>query len=111
MSMFRRAPLALFGLVLIAPSLAAEPGTETISIRVGRPASPSPAATRRLERRIASAALEACGASPYSAPELKDAVAHSACWRDSYAGGIAQIGRAAPKDVAALSPSPSLGTP
>lgn len=108
---FRCAPLALAGLVLIVPSLAAQPASETVSIRVAHPASLSPAATRRLERRIANAALEACGASPYSAPGYKDAVARSTCWHDSYADGIAQIGQGAKTAVAALPPSPLLGTP
>ena len=90
MPIFPHLPLALIGsaLVLVTPAHADPAGTETISIRVHRPAA---AARQDVERRIAAAALEACGASSFSAPGVKQAVARSACWHDSYARGIAQL--------------------
>lgn len=90
MSSFPRLPLALIGsaLMLVAPAHADTAGTETVSIRVHRSAA---AARQDVERRIAAAALEACGASTFSAPGVRQAVARSACWHDSYARGVAQI--------------------
>lgn len=90
MPIFPHLPLALIGsaLVLVTPAHADPAGTEIISIRVHRPAA---AARQDVERRIAAAALEACGASSFSAPGVKQAVARSACWHDSYARGIAQL--------------------
>ena len=107
---FRCATLALLGSLIAASAQAAEPATEIAVVHVARPASASPATSQRLERRIAAAALEACGAPAFSAPGLRDAVAQSACWRQAYADGIAQMG-AARGDSAALAPPPSPGKP
>ena len=52
----------------------------------------SPEATHQLLARLERAALEACGASEFSAPDVKLATKRSQCWRDSVAGAIAQIG-------------------
>ena len=93
---FCRATIALFGFALAMPvhaaPVTAETGTETVIVRITRPASTSPATMRRLERRIAVAALEVCGASAFSLSEVKDAGLRSACWRQSYADAMAQVG-------------------
>lgn len=103
---------ALLALSAAAPAFAADPGAVTTSIRVPRLADASPAADRRMERRIADAALEACGASPFSAAEVKAAVARSRCWHESYADGMAQLDpRAARTDVASLPPTRTMGKP
>lgn len=52
----------------------------------------SPEATRQLLDRLERAALEACGASEFSAPDVQLATKRSQCWRDSVAGAVAQIG-------------------
>lgn len=111
MSTFRYARTVLLGLALVAPAQAAEHGAETLTIRIARPASTAPAVTRRLERRIAAAALEVCGASPYSVPDMKDAVKHSPCWRESYAAGIAQMRDPARSPIVMLSLPRSTGKP
>ena len=107
MSVIRRSALVLLAVGLAAPTFAADPGAETTSVRVFRPTTASPHATRSLQRRIAAAALEACGATGFSVAEAKAAVARSQCWRDSYAGGIAQIDDGASRTAAASLPPPS----
>jgi UrcA family protein len=92
MPVLRITTFALLASRLITPALANDPGVVTMTVRVARPATVTPAATRGFKRRIADAALEACGASPYSAAEMKAAVARSQCWKVSYAGAIAQSG-------------------
>lgn len=84
------AALALsLGLPLAA--LAAGPDERTTIVHVRRPAVTSPAAARRLELRLADAALEACGAPAGSLAEVKADVRRSRCWQDSYAGAVAQV--------------------
>jgi UrcA family protein len=51
----------------------------------------SPAAARRLLRRIGDAALESCGASPFSLPEFKAATVASQCWRDAVDNAVHSI--------------------
>ncbi len=110
MSVLRTVPIALIVLSLVTSIAAAEPGIETTAIRVRGAASTSPAAMRHLKERISQAALEVCGAAPGSLAEMKDAVAHTRCWHDSYSGGIAQA-MAGRQNAAALSPSRSGGEP
>ena len=64
---------------------AAPTGLETTEIRVRyeRRELTSPAAARRLLRRIGDAALESCGASSFSLAEFKTATVVSRCWRDA----------------------------
>ncbi|WP_298686534.1 UrcA family protein [uncultured Sphingomonas sp.] len=105
----RHLPTVLLALALAVPA-AADPGATT-SVRVIRPTAATPGAARIAERRIADAALEVCGASPFSVAEAKTAVAHSRCWHDSYARGIAQLHGGAPARVASLPPSRTRGEP
>ncbi len=83
------------GLLLVAvgmagPVQAREVGTETVSIRVARtdidPNSPS--AVRHLRRRLADAALEACGGSTFSIAETRAAIQATQCWHDAYADAL-----------------------
>lgn len=111
MSIRRVIPIALLALVWGMPVLAEDVGPLTSSVRVARPAASARIATRTLERRIADAAMDVCGASPFSGAEVKAAVARSQCWHDSYAAGIAQIGAPSPADVAALPPPRTTGKP
>ncbi len=111
MSDIRTVPLALIVLGLAASIAAAEPGVETTIVRVRGAASMSPAAMRHLEERISQAALEVCGAAPGSLVEVKDAVAHTRCWQDSYANGMAQIAAGDQSAVAMLPPPSRNGKP
>lgn len=121
MSNFHRTTLALLVSTLAVSMLAvpvraataatAGPATEIAIIHIARPMTATPAAMVRLQRRIAAAALEVCGASAFSAPGVHDAVAHSACWRQSYADGMAQAGPLVHADSAALSLPHSPGKP
>ncbi len=108
-----RATIALLGCALAMPAHAApaDHGSETVIVRVARPVSRSPAAMRRLERRIADAALEVCGASDFSLAEVKAAVLRSACWRQSYADAIAQVGGAPHGRALAIEPAHGEGRP
>jgi UrcA family protein len=109
----RRATIALLGWVLAVPVQAAPTDTdaETVIVRVARPVSHSPAAMRRLDRRLAAAALDACGASAFSAPGVQDAVLRSACWRQSYADAIAQVGGSNHGRALAIEPAHGEGRP
>jgi UrcA family protein len=51
----------------------------------------TPGAARRTLGRIEAAALDVCGASPFSLREMKQAVRDSTCWRDAMAGTMARI--------------------
>jgi|GEM_PF-6694719 len=112
MSTLRHA-LTVFGSILgcaLANAAQADgTGLETVTIHVHRPAAAG--ARPDLQRRIAAAAREACGASPFSAPGVKEAVARSACWHDSYAAGIAQIDGAARSTFAANPAARGRGKP
>ena len=68
-------------------------GAETTEIRVRyeRRELTSPAAARHLLRRIGDAALESCGASPFSLPEYKAAIVESQCWRDAVDNAVRSI--------------------
>ncbi len=52
----------------------------------------SPEAAHQLLARLEKAALEACGASEFSFPDVKLAIQRTPCWRDSVARAITQIG-------------------
>jgi UrcA family protein len=69
-------------------------GSETTEIRLryDRRDLTSPAAARRLLVRIGDAALEACGASPFSLAEFKIATRSSRCWRDAVDRTVSRIG-------------------
>jgi UrcA family protein len=67
-------------------------GTTEIRVRYERRELASPAAARRLLRRIGDAALESCGASSFSLAEFKTATVASRCWRDAVDDAVRRIG-------------------
>lgn len=86
--------LALAVAALSAPALAAGQGTPDVTHSVAlrgvdlHPA--SPAAARHLLRKIDEAALDACGGSPFSLRETRDAIEASSCWKDAVADAVRQ---------------------
>jgi len=86
------APFLLFGIVS-TDGHAGPAGLETteIHLRYHRQDLVSPAAARRLLVRIGDAALEACGASPFSLAELKIATRNSQCWQKAVDGATRRI--------------------
>ena len=62
----------------------------------------------RLVARVGAAALEMCGASPFSLREFKAAVSRSQCWRDGVADAIKRIGD--PRLTAAFGRQPALAS-
>ena len=85
-------PLLFAGLAA-AEDHPAPAGSETTEIRVHyeRKDLTSAAGARRLLARIDSAALESCGASSFSLPELKNAVLASQCYRDAVEKAVHRI--------------------
>jgi len=86
------APILVLGIVS-SDGHAGPAGSETteIHLRYHRQDVASPAAARRLLVRIGDAALEACGASPFSLAELKIATRNSQCWRKAVDGATRRI--------------------
>jgi len=84
--------LVLGGIVL-TQGRAAATGLVTADIRVryDRSELGSPAAARRLFGRIGDAALESCGASPFSLAEFRSATLSSRCWRDAVDAAVRRI--------------------
>jgi UrcA family protein len=74
-------------------TLAAPTSSETIGVRVpyNRAKLSSPAAARSLLKRIGGAALESCGASPFSLVELKAATLQSQCWKEAVDDAVRRI--------------------
>lgn len=66
-------------------------------------------AARRLLARIGDAALDVCGASPFSLPELQRLVRASACWHDAVARAVTGIH--APQLAAAYAAAQGLPPP
>lgn len=64
--------------------------TTEIRVRYQRRELTSPAAARRLLRRIGDAALESCGAS-FSLAEFKTATVVSRCWRDAVDDAVRRV--------------------
>ena len=62
----------------------------TVTVRV-HPAPATPAGARAERRRIETAAMEVCGASPTSLREQRLAVRNSACYRQALDGALRQI--------------------
>jgi UrcA family protein len=83
MSIVTRALAAALVLSLAAPAIAGNDGTITTSVRVKRIAVRSPQDARRLDRRIADAALQACGAEDHDLSEMRGAIRHSSCYADA----------------------------
>ena len=83
----------VLGGVISTEGYAAPTGWVTTEIRVqyDHRDLTSPAAARRLLRRIRDAALESCGASPFSLPEFKAATVASQCWRDAVDNAVRRI--------------------
>ncbi len=83
----------VLGGVISTESDAAPTGSVTTEIRVryDHRDLTSPAAAHRLLGRIRDAALETCGASPFSLPEFKAATVASQCWRDAVENAVRSI--------------------
>ena len=83
----------VLGVVVSTEGYAAPTGLVTTEIRVRYDLREltSPAAAHRLLRRIRDAALESCGASPFSLPEFKAATVASRCWRDAVDDAVRRI--------------------
>lgn len=93
-----RRPLALAAVTFLMAGIAAAedqtaPSAETtaIHVRYERGDLASPAGARRLLVRIGNAALESCGASAFSLPELKNATLASQCYKDALAEAVRRI--------------------
>ncbi len=84
---------ALLLLAGASSALAAQAETETVSIPVSKAKLDlnNPQDTQVMMRRINTAALQACGADAHSFPEVRRAVAASACHRDAVAGAVTQL--------------------
>jgi UrcA family protein len=85
------AALAVAGATAVAQPPESPP-TDTVVVRHVDLHPRTPRAARLTLDRIGEAALDVCGASPYSLPEVRRAVRASACWHDSMARAVAQIG-------------------
>jgi UrcA family protein len=74
--------------------LAAPVGFETSAIRVryNRTELTSSAGVHNLLKRIRNAALESCGASPFSLAEFKAATEQSQCWKAAVSDAVRSIG-------------------
>ena len=68
-------------------------GAPTPSVRITvRPGDlDNPVAAKRLVDRIATAALEVCGSSPFSFPDVRRAVRGSDCWRQGVSTAVAEL--------------------
>jgi UrcA family protein len=67
-------------------------GTSTITVRYNRTELTSAAGAHDLLKRIGDAALESCGASPFSLAEFKAATEQSRCWKAAVDGAVRSIG-------------------
>ena len=75
-----------------AHPVAAQRSAETPSVTVRvNPAPATPAGARAERRRIETAVMEVCGASPASLREQRLAVRGSACYRQALDGALRQI--------------------
>jgi UrcA family protein len=85
-------PLLLAGAA--SESLAAPEGwgTNAITVRYNRMELTSAGGARNLLKRIGDAALESCGASPFSLAEFKAATEQSRCWRAAVDDAVRSIG-------------------
>ena len=84
--------LLLAGIAAAAGHATAGDQTTAIHLRYDRQELNSTVGARRLLHRIGDAALEACGASPFSLTEFKMATEHSRCWRDAVDEAVRRIG-------------------
>jgi UrcA family protein len=82
----------VIGGIVLMEGHATATGLETTEIRVRYERElTSPAAARRLLRRIGAAALESCDASSFSLAEFKTATVASRCWRDAVDDAVRRI--------------------
>lgn len=65
--------------------------TRSVTITVHGGDLDKPAAAKRLFDRIEEAALEVCGASRFSFPDVRRAVRRSDCWRQSVSRAVAEL--------------------
>lgn len=65
--------------------------TRSVRITVHRGDLDNPIAAKRLFGRIEEAALEVCGASRFSFPDVRRAVRRSDCWRQSVSTAVAEL--------------------
>ena len=106
------ASLALTVLVIVsagmAPRAEAQVIRDSVKVRFHDLDPGNPRDVDRLVARVGEAALEMCGASPFSLREVKGAVSRSQCWRDGVADAIRQIGD--PRLTAALGRHPAFAS-
>ena len=91
MSIISRPFVVLLALAIGAPAVARDAGDLTTQIRVKRVAVHSPADAALMERRLAAAALQACGASSASLADHRAAVGRSACYATALGRAQAQL--------------------
>jgi UrcA family protein len=87
-------PFLLAGIASEGMAASAGLETSTIRVRYNRAELTSSAGARNLLKRIGNAALESCGASPFSLAELKAATELSRCWRAAVDDAVRSIGSA-----------------
>ena len=84
--------LLLAGVASVGLAAPAGSETSTIRVRYNRAELASTAGARNLLKRIGNAALESCGASPFSLTEFKAATEQSRCWRAAVDNAVRNIG-------------------
>ena len=77
--------------LLAGSALAAPAGYGSAVVRVGDLNAGRPADVERLQKRLETASLEACGAYEGSARMVKQAIARSDCYRETLAQASAQV--------------------
>ena len=85
-------PFLLSGIASIGHAGPTGSPTTEIRLRYDRRDLTPAAAARQLLGRIGDAALEACGASPFSLAEFKMATRSSRCWQDAVDDAVRRIG-------------------
>jgi UrcA family protein len=91
MSIISRTSAVLLAFAIAAPGIARADDGVTTQVRVKRVAVHSPEDARRMDRRIKTAALEACGSSSFSLADYRDAVARSDCYAAALSGAQARL--------------------
>lgn len=85
-------PLLLAGTASVGLAAPARLETSTIRVRYNRTELISTAGARNLLKRIGNAALESCGASPFSLAEFKAVTEQSRCWRAAVDDAVRSVG-------------------
>lgn len=82
----------MFVLAIAVPQSAfASEETRSVAVRHVDRHPATEAAARRTLARLGQGALEVCGASPFSVPQMRIAIRASRCWKDSMARAVRQI--------------------